>query len=190
MAKPSKLAHVVYMTRRYEEMLAWYQAVFEAKVQYQNPAFAFLTYDDEHHRFAFANMSVINPDGTETEAKSKVGVNHVGYTFADAGELLENYDRLKKIGIKPYWEVHHGVTLSVYYQDPDGNRMEFQVDCCANAEEAHAFMHSEKFAESPAGVNIDADALLAQYRDGASVESLLAMPAGPPASIPPEHGLV
>ena len=190
MAKPSKLAHVVYMTRRYEEMLAWYQAVFEAKVQYQNPAFAFLTYDDEHHRFAFANMSLLNPDGTEIDARSKVGVNHVGYTFADAGQLLENYDRLKQIGITPYWRVHHGVTLSMYYQDPDGNRMEFQVDCCANADEAHTFMQSEEFAANPAGVEIDADALLAQYRNGASESSLLGMPAGPPASIPPEHGLV
>jgi len=190
MAKPSKLAHVVYMTRRFEDMVTWYQTVFEAKVQYQNPAFAFLTYDDEHHRFAFANMSVLNPDGTERDAISKVGVNHVGYTFANAGELLENYDRLKQVGITPYWRVHHGVTLSMYYRDPDGNRMEFQVDCCANADEAHAFMHSEEFAANPAGVDIDADALLAQYRNGAPESRLLAMPAGPPASIPPEHGLV
>ena len=190
MAKPSKLAHVVYMTRRYEEMLAWYQAVFEAKLQYQNPAFAFLTYDDEHHRFAFANMSVLNPNGTDTEATAKLGVNHVGYTFANAGELLENYDRLKQVGITPYWSVHHGVTLSMYYRDPDGNRMEFQVDCCANADEAHTFMHSDAFAANPVGVDYDADALLGQYRDGASEDSLLAMPAGAPAQIPPEHGLV
>ena len=27
-------------------MLDWYQKVFEVKVQYQNPAFAFLTCDD------------------------------------------------------------------------------------------------------------------------------------------------
>ena len=98
MARPSKLAHVVYMTRRYEEMLSWYQAVFEARVQYQNPAFAFLTYDDEHHRFAFANMSILNPDGVDSQAASKLGVNHVGYTYANAGELLENYDRLKQAG--------------------------------------------------------------------------------------------
>jgi len=149
-----------------------------------------VTYDDEHHRFAFANMSVLNPDGVETDAVSKVGVNHVGYTFASAGELLDTYDRLKQAGITPYWRVHHGVTLSMYYRDPDGNRMEFQVDCCRNAGEARAFMHSEAFAANPVGVDIDADALLKQYRNGASENSLLAMPAGEPAQIPPEHGLL
>ena len=51
-------------------------------------------------------------------------------------------------------------------------------------------MQTKAFAENPAGVDIDADALLAQYRGGASVESLLAMPAGAPAQIPPEHGLL
>ena len=190
MAKPSKLAHVVYMTKRFDEMLDWYKAVFEARVQYQNPAFAFLTYDDEHHRFAFANMSVLNPDSVETEAASKIGVNHVGYTYANVGELLETYDRLKQVGIMPYWEVHHGVTLSMYYRDPDGNRMEFQVDCCANADEAHAFMHSDDFAANPVGVEIDADALLRQYRSGVPMETLMAQPEGPPSSIPREHGLV
>jgi catechol 2,3-dioxygenase-like lactoylglutathione lyase family enzyme len=189
MAQPSKLAHVVYMTRRYDEMLSWYKTVFEARVQYKNPAFAFLTYDDEHHRFAFANMDVISPNGGAADVRSGLGVNHVGYTFANAGELLETYARLKDAGITPYWEVHHGVTLSVYYRDPDGNRMEFQVDCCANADEAHALMHSEAFAANPVGVDVDAETLLAQYHDGASAEQLLAMPIGPPAQIPPEHGL-
>jgi catechol 2,3-dioxygenase-like lactoylglutathione lyase family enzyme len=189
MARPTKLAHVVYMTRRYEEMLEWYQTVFEAKVQYQNPAFAFLTYDDEHHRFAFVNMSILNPDGLELDAVSKVGVNHVGYTFANAGELLENYERLKQAGITPYWRVHHGVTLSVYYRDPDGNRMEFQVDCCANADEANKFMHSDAFAANPVGVEIDPDALLIQFRNGVPMETLMTQPSGPPSPIPPEHGM-
>jgi catechol 2,3-dioxygenase-like lactoylglutathione lyase family enzyme len=189
MAIPSKLAHVVYMTRRFDEMIEWYQAVFEAKVQYQNPAFAFLTYDDEHHRFAFANMSVISPAGVASELSAGIGVNHVGYTYANAGELLETYARLKELGITPYWRVHHGVTLSIYYRDPDGNRMEFQVDCCANAEEAHAFMHSDAFAANPVGVEIDPEALLTQYRSGVPVGALLAQPGGPASQIPPEHGL-
>ena len=188
MARPSKLAHVVYMTKRFEEMIAWYQKVFEAKVQYQNPFFAFLTYDEEHHRFAFANMSVLNP-AIQDEKPGRLGVNHVGYTFANLGELLDTYARLKQLGIPPYWRVHHGLTLSIYFQDPDGNRMEFQVDCCASAEEAHAYMHSDAFAANPVGVDIDPDELLAQYRSGVPVVTLLASPEGPVSQIPPEHGL-
>lgn len=189
MPRPAKLAHVVYMTRRYDEMLAWYQTVFEAKVQCQNPAFAFLTYDDEHHRFAFANMSALDPTGVASEAPIKIGVNHVGYTYANLGELLDTYARLKGLGITPYWRVHHGVTLSIYYQDPDGNRMEFQVDCLANAEEAQAYMHSDAFAANPVGVEIDPDALLAQFRNGVPINTLLVQPEGPVAQIPAEHGL-
>jgi catechol-2,3-dioxygenase len=177
------------MTRRFDDMIAWYQSVFEAKVQYQNPAFAFLTYDDEHHRFAFANMSALDPEGVASEAPAKIGVNHVGYTYADLGELLDTYARLKELDITPYWRVHHGVTLSLYYQDPDGNRMEFQVDCCANADEAHAYMHSDGFAANPVGVPIDPDVLLAQYRNGTPLDNLLVQPDGPVSQIPHEHGL-
>ena len=186
---PTKLAHVVYMTRRFDEMVDWYQKVFEAKVQYQNPAMAFLTYDDEHHRFAFANMAVISPDGSGMDANSQVGVNHVGYTFANAAELLSTYDRLKQAGVTPYWQIHHGVTLSCYYRDPDGNRMEFQVDCCANAAEAHTFMHSDAFAANPIGVEVDFDSLLEKYKSGVPVETLLIQPEGPVSAIPQLHGM-
>lgn len=62
--RPSKFAHVVYRTRRFGQMIEWYKTVFNATVQFENPVLAFLTYDDEHHRFAFADLSVIRPDRT------------------------------------------------------------------------------------------------------------------------------
>jgi catechol 2,3-dioxygenase-like lactoylglutathione lyase family enzyme len=188
MAKPSKFAHVVYSTRRFEEMIDWYQKVFEAKVVYQNPILAFLTYDDEHHRFAFANLSALSPESVEVEARGQVGVNHVAYTYANLGDLLETYERLKQMGITPYWPVHHGMTLSLYYKDPDGNRMEFQVDCCT-VEEANAFMYGDSFAANPIGVAFDPDALLAQYRSGVPEEQLLLQPEGPVSAIPLAHGM-
>lgn len=36
--------------------------------------------------------------------------------------VLVNYERPTAVGITPYWPVHHGFSLSMYYQDPDGNR--------------------------------------------------------------------
>jgi catechol-2,3-dioxygenase len=187
MTRPVKFAHVVYQTRRFDEMIAWYRDVFEAEVVHQDPALAFLTYDDEHHRFAFANLELLNPGGGE--ARAQVGVNHVAYTWANAGELLETYARLKAKDITPYWPIHHGTTLSLYYQDPDGNRMEFQVDVGTVAE-ATAYMTSERFAANPIGVEYDPETLLARYRAGADHDSLIEMPAGPPSPIPAAHGFV
>jgi catechol-2,3-dioxygenase len=189
MAKPVKFAHVVYSTRRFDEMVDWYQKVFEANVVYQNPALAFLTYDDEHHRFAFLNMSAFNPDGASLGERADTGVNHVAYTYANLGDLLDTYERLKQSGITPYWPIHHGVTMSFYYQDPDGNRMEFQVDCCATAEEANAYMLSDAFADNPVGVEINPEALIEQYRNGVPEQQLLVRPDGPMMQIPHEHGV-
>jgi len=188
MVKPVKFAHVVYMTRRYDEMIAWYREVFEAEVVYENPALAFLTYDDEHHRFAFANLDILKPGGASPDDRGEIGVNHVAYTYRGVGDLLATYKRLKRAGIQPYWPVHHGTTLSLYYADPDGNRMEFQVDC-GTVEEATALMRSPAFAENPVGVSYDPDALLARFESGEGEDALLARPAGPPSSIPAAHGM-
>jgi catechol 2,3-dioxygenase-like lactoylglutathione lyase family enzyme len=189
MARPSKFAHIVYRTRRFDEMVDWYEKVFEARVQYRNPALAFLTYDDEHHRFAFANLSVLDPAGGTSDGRADGGVDHVAYTYASLGDLVDTYERLKRQGIVPYWPIRHGPTLSLYYRDPDGNRMEFQVDCFATAEEANAYLHGEAFAANPIGVTFDPEALVAQFRRGVPERELLARPDGAPSPIPREHGL-
>jgi catechol-2,3-dioxygenase len=189
MAKPSKFAHIVYRTRRFDEMIAWYEKVFEAKVQYRNPVLAFLTYDEEHHRFAFANLSALNPKGAPAVGRPDVGVDHVAYTYASLADLIDTYTRLKREGIAPYWPIRHGPTLSLYYKDPDGNRLEFQVDCFATAEEANAYMLSDEFASNPIGVRFDPDELVEQLRKGVPEAKLLARPAGPGSPIPREHGI-
>lgn len=171
--RPEKFVHVVYRTRRFEQMLDWYKVVFDAKVRHQNPALAFLTYDDEHHRFAFVNLDVLQPDGTETDKEGLIGVDHVAYTYRSLDELLENYEQLKVRGIKPYWCVHHGVTVSMYYSDPDGNQMEFQVDCFKSNDEANAFMSGAGFSANPIGVEYDPEEWLAQKKSGVPLSTLL-----------------
>lgn len=163
--RPTKFAHIVYRTRRFEQMLQWYEIVFGAKVQYQNPDLAFLTYDDEHHRFAFANMALFQPDETETERQGAIGVDHVAYTYASLRDLLETYVRLKAQGITPYWCIHHGISASLYYADPDGNQMEFQVDSFTTNEDATAFMQAHWDA-NPLGVEFDPDDWLARLKAG------------------------
>lgn len=180
--RPRKFVHVVYRTHRFDEMLAWYQFVFDAKVQYQNPILAFLTYDDEHHRFALINLDVLQPDGSGTGKQGLVGVDHVAYTYASLEDLFENYDQLKAKGIKPYWCVHHGMTVSMYYADPDGNQMEFQVDVFDSSEEANDYMCGPIVAANPIGVEYDPEDWLAHMRSGKPITDFLVREVHEPIS--------
>ena len=171
-ARPIEVAHVVYRTRRFDEMVRWYDTVFDARVQYQNQALAFLTFDNEHHRFAFVNLSILQPNGTEVDRQGAIGVDHVGYTYASLIDLLGNYETLREKGITPYWCVHHGITASIYYADPDGNQMEFQVDSQRSGEEARAYMEAQ-FSSNPVGVEYEPDEWLARLRAGAQESELL-----------------
>ena len=181
-------SHVVFMTRRFEAMKAWYRQVFGAEIVHGDPALAFLTYDDESHRFAIANLDVLKPDAPADSGPGEIGVNHIAYTFPTAADLLDTYARLKDEGVTPYWPVHHGFTLSFYYQDPDGNRIELQVETCDSAA-AFDYMRSAAFARNPVGVDVDPEALLERYRAGASEAELTARPEGQPAPIPAAHGI-
>ena len=179
---PRAFVHVVYRTRRFEEMVRWYTVVFGAKVQYQDPALAFLTYDDEHHRFAFANLSLLEPEGTETNRLGKIGVDHVAYSYGSLNDLFEHYAQLRDKGITPYWCIHHGFTVSMYYADPDGNQMEFQVDSFHTAEEANAYMHGPLFRANPIGVEYDPEEWLTRLRAGAPASEFLVRRVNEPVS--------
>ncbi len=171
MASPKKLAHVVFRTGHLQAMCDWYCTVLEARVAYANDFVAFITYDDEHHRVAFANLGA-----TAQPAADARGLEHVAFTYESLGDLLDTYERLKGLDITPYWTINHGPTTSLYYRDPDGNQVELQIDNCSLAE-ADAFVRSETFAKNPIGLTFDVDTLLARFRNGEPVADLVRYPA-------------
>ena len=172
---PTSLVHVVYRTRRFEEMLTWYATVFGAQIQYRNPALAFPTFDEEHHRFAFADLGVIRPDEHDKDDRGMIGVDHVAWEYSSLRDLLENYAELKAKGIAPCWAVHHGMSASLYYADPDGNQMEFTVDAFPTKAEASAYFHGSQIGENPVGVEYDPGDWLGQLRSGQAEAELLSM---------------
>ena len=82
-------------------------------------------------------------------------------------------DRIKGKGIRPFFCVNHGPTTSMYYRDPDGNRIELQIDNFATAEEGQAWMNSPAFDRNPIGVEFDPDALVDRFRAGVPVAELV-----------------
>ena len=177
---PSKLAHFVLRTRRYQEMITWYRSVLAAEPVFESPFITFLTWDGEHHRIAIANAPHFKdrPDDA-------VGVDHIAVTLPTAVDLLRTYERLRDLGITPATPIHHGPTLSMYYLDPDKNEIELQVDAFDTEHELKAFFASGQFRANPLGVLYDPEALLARWKAGASERELRAPIEGPPPSTSP-----
>src|SRR5215469_11863708 len=119
---PAKFAHFVLRTGQFDRMVAWYQTVLAARIVFRDELLCFLSYDDEHHRLA-----LINIPGLPVRDPEAVGTDHVAYAYASLGELLSTYRRLKAADILPHWPINHGVTTSMYYRDPDNNRVELQI---------------------------------------------------------------
>lgn len=166
--KPSKFAHFVLLVRNLDESIAWYQAVLGMEIVHRAGKLVFMTYDDEHHRMAMAES------GIQTEIRRGApGLDHVAYTLDSLGDLLGTYRRLEAKGILPAVPINHGLTTSLYYEDPDGNRVEFQVENFATPAELRGYMESEAFARNPIGVGFDPDELAERYERGEPIEELL-----------------
>lgn len=166
MTSPSKFAHVVLKTSRYQEMLAWWTRFLEAEARHSSDFISFLSYDDEHHRIA-----IVNFPNLEERSATSAGVEHFAFTYDSLDTLFGQYERMKSLGISPYWTINHGMTLSAYYRDPDGNQVETQVDSMTMSE-ADAFMSGPLFAANPIGIDVDFDQLLARRQAGESVASI------------------
>jgi Glyoxalase/Bleomycin resistance protein/Dioxygenase superfamily len=160
-------------------VIAWYATVLQARVAFRNDFIAFLTYDDEHHRVA-----VINTPGSAAPDPAAAGVHHIAYTYGDLGQLLSTYRRLKANGIEPARCINHGPTISMYYRDPDGLRVELQIDVFATMDEAHAYVTGPDFAENPIGVIFDPEQLIGDYEAGRSFDELVRRPPLPPGKTP------
>jgi catechol 2,3-dioxygenase-like lactoylglutathione lyase family enzyme len=165
---PAKFAHVVLRTGQAGRMAEWYATVLGARIVFRDERLCFLTYDDEHHRVA-----LIQVPGLATRDPATAGTDHIAYSFNDLGDLLATYRRLKAAGITPGRTINHGPTTSMYYSDPDNNRVELQVDNFTTVAELQAYFAGQDFADNPVGVLFDPEALIAEYEAGVPMADLL-----------------
>lgn len=177
---PAKLSHIVVRTANLAKLRPWYLTVLAGRVAYENEQLCFLTYDEEHHRVGIVQLPGITSGAPQTLSP---GLEHVSFTYADIGRLLVTYRRLKALGIEPFWTINHGPTVSMYYRDPDGNKVELQVDVFATAEETNAFL-DRNYQENFMGIIFDPEEMIQKYEAGVPIAELLERPTLPEGMTP------
>ena len=165
-----KFHHVNLKTTRLQEMIDFYRDLVGAEVVFKDQVGAWLSNDGANHRvalLAFPNF-VDDPD-----KDNRAGMHHSAFEYASFDELNSSYLRLKEAGITAALCLDHGMTLSYYYADPDGNNVELQVDNFGSWEKSKEWMQtSDEFKANPIGVFVDPDKVAADYAGGRSFREI------------------
>lgn len=126
MIHPKKVGHVVLKARDIDPIEKFYTEVlgFEVVFRLQQPRGVFFTLGEQHHDLAVLEV----PPSSDEPKAEQVGLHHVALQVEDFAALKESYQTLKRHGVPILRAVDHGITKSIYFCDPAGNRLELYCD--------------------------------------------------------------
>ncbi|MGO9488748.1 MAG: VOC family protein [Solirubrobacteraceae bacterium] len=191
MTRP-RFHHVNLKTTRLQQMIDWYAAVVGTEVVFQDATGAWLTNDAANHRIALLAFPGFADD---PDKDTRTGMHHSAFEYDSFEELNESYLRLRDDAVEPEICIDHGMTLSYYYRDPDGNFVELQVDVFGDWAASKEWMRtSPEFHANPIGVFVDPARIAAAAGEGLPFEGIHARamagelsPAEAPIEIPTQE---
>ena len=164
------LHHVTIKTSRLQEMVDWYRAVIGTEVTFQNANNAWTTNDGANHRVAFLSVPGMMDDPDKIKHH---GMHHSAFEYATFDDLMASFERMREQGILPAFCLDHGLTMSLYYRDPDGNFVELQSDNFGDWQQSSDFMRTSKdFQANPIGTFFDPDKVAAAHQAGQAFAEL------------------
>ncbi len=133
MIQARKLGHIVLKVRNAAQSRDFYMRTLGLKVAHEDleRGAVFLSFGESHHDLALFQLATgEGPDAAQP------GLHHMAWQLGSVEELQAAYRELKALGLPIESTVEHNVTRSIYFPDPDGNRVELYCDMVANGFEA------------------------------------------------------
>lgn len=124
--RPKYLGHVNVFVRNAERSREWYAAVLGLHTYGLQPGrIAFMAADlEQSHEIALVQVGEDAPG----PQRKQVGLNHMAWMMASLEDLKELYQRLKDKGVPIERVSDHGISIGIYFRDPDGNGVEVSYE--------------------------------------------------------------
>ncbi len=120
------LGHVHLKVRDLDRSIEFYTAIIDGlEVSERVGQFVFLTLGTRHHDLALQEVDERSP-APETDSDA-VGLYHAAWEVGSMAALNRTHERLRDraVSVTP---VDHGISLALYFDDPDGNGNEVYHD--------------------------------------------------------------
>jgi catechol 2,3-dioxygenase len=118
-----RVGHLVLRAKDIQRSRRFFEQVLGLPVVAQNERgmiFFSTNVKDNHHMLALMPAK----EGAQMPTPDHVGMQHVSFELGSFAELQDAWRVLKEHDVPIDHTVFHGITKSVYFYDPDGNRLE------------------------------------------------------------------
>ena len=128
--RPKYLGHVNIYVRNVERSHKWYEDVLGLHTyDYMPGRAAFMSADQEQsHEVALIQVG----EDALLQQKKQVGLNHMAWMMHSLDDLKESYQRLQELNVPIDHVSDHGLSIGIYFRDPDGNGIEVSYELPRN----------------------------------------------------------
>ncbi|MBW5287259.1 VOC family protein [Burkholderia gladioli] len=144
MARPTvQRTHLSLFVRDPERSAQWYADVLGMEETARGPQWVFMSFGKKHHDIALIRAVSDAEFGT-------IGLQHYGLEIAgDLNQLRRLYAMLLRKNVSIVKITDHKVGIGLYFNDPDGNRLEFFCELVTDDEEGKAVLHAHNAPSDP-----------------------------------------
>jgi catechol-2,3-dioxygenase len=133
MIEARKLGHIVLKVRDVRRSTEFYTRTLGLRVAWADHAHGavFLSFGTQHHDLALFQLAT-----EESPRPAQPGLHHTAWQLGSFAELQAAHRELRELGIAVESTIEHNVSRSIYFHDPDGNRVELYCDMVEHGFEA------------------------------------------------------
>ena len=135
MVQPKRVGHVVLNVKDVKASTKFYTEIIGFQIAKQSDTATFLTCGKIHH-----DLALFKSKQPDVKIKDGLGLNHMALQVEDFDMLTKYHAVLTTNNIAIDRTTDHGMTSSIYLEDPDGNGIELFCNNQENPADGLAIM--------------------------------------------------